>query len=93
MEELWLIFCKCNSQISLMKFDDLNLSTKDDVHRNESTNCLAKYSDLALATSLICLIFNSGAVLCSQCKGNGVNSVDYFNGEFKAGASCWLCGY
>ncbi|KAB1204614.1 hypothetical protein CJ030_MR8G012686 [Morella rubra] len=33
-----------------------------------------------------------GAVLCSQCKGSGVNSVDLFNGQFKAGDSCWLCG-
>ncbi|WJZ85249.1 hypothetical protein VitviT2T_004795 [Vitis vinifera] len=34
----------------------------------------------------------NGAVLCSQCKGSGVNSVDFFNGQFKAGESCWLCG-
>ncbi|XP_027902725.1 uncharacterized protein LOC114180802 isoform X2 [Vigna unguiculata] len=34
----------------------------------------------------------NGAVQCSQCKGNGVNSVDIFNGQFKAGDSCWLCG-
>ncbi|XP_020536488.1 protein BUNDLE SHEATH DEFECTIVE 2, chloroplastic isoform X2 [Jatropha curcas] len=34
----------------------------------------------------------NGAVLCSQCKGSGVNSVDVFNGQFKAGDSCWLCG-
>ncbi|XP_052195771.1 protein BUNDLE SHEATH DEFECTIVE 2, chloroplastic-like [Diospyros lotus] len=34
----------------------------------------------------------NGAVLCSQCKGSGVNHVDYFDGQFKAGESCWLCG-
>ncbi|XP_048331331.2 protein BUNDLE SHEATH DEFECTIVE 2, chloroplastic-like [Ziziphus jujuba] len=34
----------------------------------------------------------NGAVLCSQCKGSGVNSIDFFNGQFKAGDSCWLCG-
>ncbi|KAK6274087.1 hypothetical protein POUND7_011170 [Theobroma cacao] len=34
----------------------------------------------------------NGAVLCSQCQGSGVNSVDFFNGQFKAGDSCWLCG-
>ncbi|KAF3447123.1 hypothetical protein FNV43_RR12303 [Rhamnella rubrinervis] len=34
----------------------------------------------------------NGAVLCSQCKGSGVNSVDIFDGRFKAGDSCWLCG-
>ncbi|KAF3636031.1 hypothetical protein FXO38_24349 [Capsicum annuum] len=33
----------------------------------------------------------SGAVACSQCKGTGVNSVDHFNGRFKAGGLCWLC--
>ncbi|KAJ4707897.1 Chaperone protein DnaJ-like [Melia azedarach] len=34
----------------------------------------------------------NGAVQCSQCKGSGVNSADLFNGQFKAGDSCWLCG-
>ncbi|XP_020592638.1 uncharacterized protein LOC110033108 [Phalaenopsis equestris] len=33
----------------------------------------------------------NGAVLCKQCKGSGVNSVDHFNGQFKAGELCWLC--
>ncbi|KAF6151183.1 hypothetical protein GIB67_037391 [Kingdonia uniflora] len=33
----------------------------------------------------------NGAVACSQCKGHGVNSVDHFNGQFKAGGLCWLC--
>ncbi|EEF37932.1 protein BUNDLE SHEATH DEFECTIVE 2, chloroplastic isoform X4 [Ricinus communis] len=33
----------------------------------------------------------NGALLCSQCKGTGVNSVDHFNGQFKAGGLCWLC--
>ncbi|XP_058113244.1 protein BUNDLE SHEATH DEFECTIVE 2, chloroplastic [Magnolia sinica] len=33
----------------------------------------------------------NGAVLCSQCQGTGVNSVDHFNGQFKAGGICWLC--
>ncbi|XP_031107732.1 protein BUNDLE SHEATH DEFECTIVE 2, chloroplastic [Ipomoea triloba] len=33
----------------------------------------------------------NGAILCSQCKGTGVNSVDHFNGQFKAGQLCWLC--
>ncbi|XP_018439617.1 protein BUNDLE SHEATH DEFECTIVE 2, chloroplastic isoform X2 [Raphanus sativus] len=31
-----------------------------------------------------------GAVACSQCKGGGVNLIDHFNGQFKAGDSCWL---
>ncbi|KAL5547860.1 hypothetical protein UlMin_003091 [Ulmus minor] len=33
----------------------------------------------------------NGAISCSQCKGSGVNSVDHFNGQFKAGGLCWLC--
>ncbi|URD86983.1 bundle sheath defective protein 2 [Musa troglodytarum] len=33
----------------------------------------------------------NGAKLCTQCQGTGVNSVDHFNGRFKAGALCWLC--
>ncbi|GMQ07035.1 hypothetical protein CsSME_00051397 [Camellia sinensis var. sinensis] len=35
--------------------------------------------------------FHVGAILCPQCEGNGVNSVDHFNGRFKAGGLCWLC--
>ncbi|KAI7725407.1 hypothetical protein M8C21_031088 [Ambrosia artemisiifolia] len=34
----------------------------------------------------------NGAVQCSQCKGSGVNPEDFFDGQFKAGDSCWLCG-
>ncbi|XP_024963457.1 uncharacterized protein LOC112503703 [Cynara cardunculus var. scolymus] len=34
----------------------------------------------------------NGAVQCSQCKGSGINPEDFFNGQFKAGDSCWLCG-
>ncbi|KAK3438169.1 hypothetical protein EUGRSUZ_C02783 [Eucalyptus grandis] len=43
--------------------------------------------------SMICTDCDgNGAVMCSQCKGSGVNSEDLFNGQFKAGDSCWLCG-
>uniref|UniRef100_A0A7N0VJJ9 BSD2 cysteine rich domain-containing protein n=1 Tax=Kalanchoe fedtschenkoi TaxID=63787 RepID=A0A7N0VJJ9_KALFE len=34
----------------------------------------------------------NGAVICSQCKGGGVNQADFFNGQFKVGDACWLCG-
>lgn len=34
-----------------------------------------------------------GAKKCGQCEGTGVNLVDHFNGQYKAGASCWLCRY
>ncbi|XVE98321.1 hypothetical protein REPUB_Repub03eG0095800 [Reevesia pubescens] len=33
----------------------------------------------------------NGAKQCGQCIGTGVNSVDHFNGRFKAGGLCWLC--
>ncbi|GMY35864.1 protein BUNDLE SHEATH DEFECTIVE 2, chloroplastic [Fagus crenata] len=33
----------------------------------------------------------NGAKVCTQCEGTGVNSVDHFNGQFKAGGLCWLC--
>ncbi|KAL3623990.1 hypothetical protein CASFOL_032806 [Castilleja foliolosa] len=33
----------------------------------------------------------NGAKVCTQCQGNGVNLADHFNGQFKAGALCWLC--
>ncbi|KAF3955409.1 hypothetical protein ACB098_01G308300 [Castanea mollissima] len=33
----------------------------------------------------------NGAKLCTQCEGSGVNTVDHFNGQFKAGGLCWLC--
>ncbi|KAL8129561.1 hypothetical protein V2J09_018716 [Rumex salicifolius] len=33
----------------------------------------------------------NGVVQCKQCEGKGVNSKDHFNGQFKAGALCWLC--
>ncbi|XP_070006419.1 protein BUNDLE SHEATH DEFECTIVE 2, chloroplastic-like isoform X2 [Nicotiana sylvestris] len=48
----------------------------------------------AKSRSIICKNCDgNGAVLCSQCKGIGVNSEDYFSGRFKAGELCWLCGY
>ncbi|TYJ13761.1 hypothetical protein E1A91_A10G072100v1 [Gossypium mustelinum] len=33
------------------------------------------------------------SIVCAYWKGNGtrVNSVDHFNGQFKAGGLCWLC--
>ncbi|KAG8376004.1 hypothetical protein BUALT_Bualt09G0017900 [Buddleja alternifolia] len=33
----------------------------------------------------------NGCKKCTQCQGSGVNIVDHFNGQFKAGAMCWLC--
>ncbi|KAK8309988.1 hypothetical protein V6Z12_D02G158000 [Gossypium hirsutum] len=43
-------------------------------------------------TSIVCAdCEGNGAKQCSQCKGTGVNLVDHFNGQFKAGGLCWLC--
>ncbi|KAL5200522.1 hypothetical protein ABZP36_021725 [Zizania latifolia] len=43
-------------------------------------------------TSIVCKgCEGNGALQCTQCKGSGVNSVDHFNGQFKAGGLCWLC--
>ncbi|KAJ0977779.1 hypothetical protein J5N97_013253 [Dioscorea zingiberensis] len=43
-------------------------------------------------TSIVCGDCDgNGAILCTQCKGTGVNSVDHFNGQFKTGGLCWLC--
>ncbi|URD81732.1 bundle sheath defective protein 2 [Musa troglodytarum] len=61
----------------------------------QSLKAKATESDSNKATKLKSLICadceGNGAKLCTQCKGTGVNSVDHFNGQFKAGALCWLC--
>ncbi|CAM6082850.1 unnamed protein product [Calypogeia fissa] len=42
--------------------------------------------------SILCVSCEgNGAVVCSQCKGEGLNAQDYFGGRFKAGTICWLC--
>ncbi|XP_022731614.1 uncharacterized protein LOC111286087 isoform X3 [Durio zibethinus] len=33
----------------------------------------------------------NGVKQCSQCKGTGVNTVDRYYGQLKAGGLCWLC--
>ncbi|KAL0427046.1 UNVERIFIED_CONTAM: protein BUNDLE SHEATH defective, chloroplastic [Sesamum latifolium] len=44
------------------------------------------------STSILCTdCEGNGAKKCPQCEGTGVNSVDHFNGQFKAGTLCWLC--
>ncbi|XP_044463069.1 protein BUNDLE SHEATH DEFECTIVE 2, chloroplastic-like isoform X2 [Mangifera indica] len=46
----------------------------------------------AKPNSIVCADCDgNGAKQCSQCKGTGVNSVDHFGGQFKAGGLCWLC--
>ncbi|ERN03756.1 hypothetical protein AMTR_s00078p00065110 [Amborella trichopoda] len=42
--------------------------------------------------SIVCIDCDgNGIKLCTQCEGSGINSVDHFNGRFKAGGLCWLC--
>ncbi|KAF3788210.1 hypothetical protein EJ110_NYTH21439 [Nymphaea thermarum] len=59
------------------------------------TSIRAKAADSDQRTkpnSIVCVdCEGNGVVVCSQCKGSGVNSVDHFNGRFKAGGLCWLC--
>ncbi|KAL1554902.1 protein BUNDLE SHEATH DEFECTIVE 2, chloroplastic-like [Salvia divinorum] len=51
-----------------------------------------KKSTPAKVSSILCQdCEGNGAKQCGQCKGTGINSVDHFNGQYKAGASCWLC--
>ncbi|PON88998.1 Heat shock protein DnaJ, cysteine-rich domain containing protein [Trema orientale] len=65
------------------KFQSLEVKATEN---NQSTQPSTK------PKSIVCTNCDgNGAVLCSQCKGTGVNSVDHFNGQFKAGGLCWLC--
>ncbi|KAI4376664.1 hypothetical protein MLD38_014402 [Melastoma candidum] len=57
-----------------------------EVKAASNTNPTAKKS------SLFCSECDGNGIKeCSQCKGTGVNTVDHFNGQFKAGGLCWLC--
>ncbi|KAK6941647.1 hypothetical protein RJ641_027024 [Dillenia turbinata] len=55
------------------------LSTEHPVRRPPAHSVLCTFTKL------------TGAIQCSECKGSGVNSIDHFNGQFKAGGLCWLC--
>ncbi|XP_050209606.1 protein BUNDLE SHEATH DEFECTIVE 2, chloroplastic isoform X2 [Mercurialis annua] len=62
------------------KFQSLEVKATDSSGRQTKTN------------SIVCADCDgNGAISCTQCKGVGVNSVDHFNGAFKAGGLCWLC--
>ncbi|EOY31062.1 hypothetical protein SCA6_011544 [Theobroma cacao] len=53
---------------------------------------VANNNQSAKPNSIVCADCDgNGAKQCTQCKGTGVNSVDHFNGQFKAGGLCWLC--
>ncbi|KAG9146117.1 hypothetical protein Leryth_015907 [Lithospermum erythrorhizon] len=72
---------------------------KDATQCSKDANCLSfevkasgNDQDTATKRSILCgQCEGNGVVQCKQCEGSGVNSVDHFNGRFKAGGLCWLC--
>ncbi|KAG6740595.1 hypothetical protein POTOM_056050 [Populus tomentosa] len=62
------------------RFPSLEVKATDGSNKSTKTN------------SIVCADCDgNGAISCTQCKGSGVNSMDHFNGQFKAGGLCWLC--
>lgn len=68
------------------------------VHSSDRSSVGGEPADAAAAaaarktSSLYCQNCDgNGVVLCSQCKGEGLNTEDHFNGRFKVGQTCWLC--
>ncbi|KAG9449616.1 hypothetical protein H6P81_009581 [Aristolochia fimbriata] len=66
------------------------------VNNSKFSRVIAKAADnnksQTKPVSIVCAdCEGNGAKLCTQCEGTGVNSVDHFNGQFKAGGLCWLC--
>ncbi|KAK9706162.1 hypothetical protein RND81_07G108000 [Saponaria officinalis] len=56
------------------------------------TKAIGSNTPATKPNSIVCADCDgNGAVACGQCKGGGVNTQDHFNGQFKAGALCWLC--
>ncbi|XWS26999.1 hypothetical protein CRYUN_Cryun26dG0078400 [Craigia yunnanensis] len=52
----------------------------------------AEKNQITKPNSIVCAgCDGNGAKQCTQCEGTGVNSVDHFNGQFKASGLCWLC--
>ncbi|KAK9073801.1 hypothetical protein SSX86_006395 [Deinandra increscens subsp. villosa] len=75
----------------------INISTnqRSKFERFQSLNVKASSDGTKTTTpmkSLLCeTCEGNGKIQCSQCKGQGVNTEDHFNGRFKAGGLCWLC--
>ncbi|KAF9613510.1 hypothetical protein IFM89_008357 [Coptis chinensis] len=73
----------------------INNSVFRSVQSTKSHSIVVKAGDAnpgAKTNSLVCAQCDgNGALACSQCDGTGVNSVDHFQGRFKAGGLCWLC--
>ncbi|KAH6757815.1 DnaJ/Hsp40 cysteine-rich domain superfamily protein [Perilla frutescens var. hirtella] len=70
---------------------DATYSSKNEAFESLKVNATENKSS-AKVNSILCTdCEGNGAKKCGQCLGTGINSVDHFNGQFKAGASCWLC--
>ncbi|KAG5035159.1 hypothetical protein AAZX31_04G135100 [Glycine max] len=70
----------------------INEACQDSKARNFQSLKAADGNPSTKTKSIVCPdCEGNGAILCTQCKGTGVNSVDHFNGQFKAGGLCWLC--
>ncbi|XP_010426215.1 PREDICTED: uncharacterized protein LOC104711232 [Camelina sativa] len=76
-----------NTSSLVQKSELLQTSTKSQSFEIKATNSTGTKTN-----SIVCSnCEGEGCVACSQCKGGGVNLIDHFNGQFKAGALCWLC--
>nr|CAB3468050.1 unnamed protein product [Digitaria exilis] len=70
----------------------MTLSVKTKFSNKQATENDQSAKKPQKANSILCKdCEGNGAIVCTQCEGKGVNSVDHFNGRFKAGALCWLC--
>ncbi|VFQ77198.1 unnamed protein product [Cuscuta campestris] len=78
-----------------LRLEAVNGFRDDEIQDRSTKKILAQATDNnqdVKTSSIVCANCDgNGAVLCSQCKGSGVNSIDHFNGQFKAGQLCWLC--
>ncbi|XP_057768175.1 protein BUNDLE SHEATH DEFECTIVE 2, chloroplastic [Salvia miltiorrhiza] len=71
---------------------DATNSSKNAAFEPLKANANDKQSATPKVSSILCHdCEGNGNKKCGQCLGKGVNSVDHFNGQYKAGASCWLC--
>ncbi|KAK6151808.1 hypothetical protein DH2020_014443 [Rehmannia glutinosa] len=71
---------------------DVTYSSKTAAFEALKVNATDNKSSTTKRNSILCTdCEGNGCKKCSQCEGTGVNIVDHFNGQFKAGGLCWLC--
>ncbi|XP_027069500.1 uncharacterized protein LOC113774710 [Coffea eugenioides] len=82
---------RCNGR-KVQWMNDVTHSSKNAANLQNLEVKAAGSDQRTKPNSIVCAECDgNGAVSCKQCKGSGVNSVDHFNGQFKAGGLCWLC--